>query len=396
MSIGSRALDGKPILMVSMPPKYSPDGGGKQAWLQAEAIASKGCHVIMLGEKSHRKTERNPIDNLEVVGLSTGLFLPRRLRKLVFMAQLILWQIINHKKYCFVHHHGITSSFYTSCILSKILRKPCFVKLSLMGVDDPSSIVASGFMGKFYIRILCMATGVFCISDALKLSCTSTDNRLKIVEITNGVDLSIFKPSEDRISLRRDFGFGDGPIVIFVGGITPRKGISTLVLGWEYIIKKVPTAKLLLIGTTKKNETYKSYHSQLVEQIELLGHSESIKFLGEKNNVPAYLQAADVFVFPTRNEGMPNALLEAMATGLPVVSSLLPGITDSVLIDGDNGYLIEDLDDHQRYSECVVDILTNRAISSKFSSRSLSYVQSNHSLDRIADKYISYYVALTC
>jgi len=265
-----------------------------------------------------------------------------------------------------------------------------------MGVDDPKTIVASGFMGRFYLSIIRMASGIGCISDALKLSCSSTDAKLKIVEITNGVDLSKFKPAEERLSLRRELGLDSSPIVVCVGGVTPRKGISTLISSWGNILKKVPSAQLLLIGSTTKNNMYKNHHAELLRQINIMGHSDTIKFLGEKENVASYLQAADVFVFPTRNEGMPNALLEAMASGLPVVSSLLPGITDSVLMDGDNGYLVEDLDDHQRFSECVVHILVNKEVSSNFSRQALNYVQTNHSIERIAGDYISYYETLMC
>ena len=70
------------------------------------------------------------------------------------------------------------------------------------------------------------------------------------------------------------------------------------------------------------------------------GVADRLKFVGVTHDVPSHLRAADLFVLPSKREGLPVALLEAMACGLPCVASRLPGSTEAIIEDGSNGLLV--------------------------------------------------------
>ncbi len=142
--------------------------------------------------------------------------------------------------------------------------------------------------------------------------------------IPHGVDIKRFRPVSsllERNRIREQLGWGlDDEIVLFVGGILPRKGVDLLLSAWLNVIRQRPNAKLVLIGPRHKNmPTLQSFNNRIDELLLNVIPSERMMFAGIVKNVEAYMQAADVFVLPSRREGMSNAVAEAMATGLPCI-----------------------------------------------------------------------------
>lgn len=131
--------------------------------------------------------------------------------------------------------------------------------------------------------------------------------------LPNAFDSSIFHQMS-QITCRKKLGFREDDFIIaFVGAFSERKGVCRLVDA----AKKVPGAKLLLIGSGR-----------------IKPNSNQIVFSGKvpHNDIPFYLNAADIFVLPTLAEGCCNAIIEAMACGLPIVSSALP-FNDDIIDD---------------------------------------------------------------
>lgn len=144
----------------------------------------------------------------------------------------------------------------------------------------------------------------------------------KIVFIPNGVDTSVFYPM-DRIQCRQLLGLPlEKKIVIFVGGFVERKGVLKVLQACQRINPKPGT---IFIGSGS---------------IEL--EDDSILFKGELSHdkLPIYLNSADVFVLPSENEGMPNALLEALACNVPIIASSLD-VNQYLLHDNSSSFLLE-------------------------------------------------------
>jgi len=143
--------------------------------------------------------------------------------------------------------------------------------------------------------------------------------------IPNGVDLERFRsvePVTERRSAREILGISaTAKVVVFVGSIIHRKGVDVLLDAFARVAASNPLVELILVGPRDDSETEeaRAFGSQVVELVRRSGAADRIHFAGYVSSVDAYLRAADVFVLPSRREGMGNVVLEAMATGIPTV-----------------------------------------------------------------------------
>ena len=123
----------------------------------------------------------------------------------------------------------------------------------------------------------------------------------------------------------------DRPLLLWVGRLDPIKGLDVLVRATALVCRTQPV-QLAIVGDGP-------YREELLAGIAANDLADSVRLLGMREDVPSWLQSADVFVFPSRTEGLPNALLEAMAVGLPVVTTDVPGCRD-LIQDGQTGLLV--------------------------------------------------------
>ena len=158
-------------------------------------------------------------------------------------------------------------------------------------------------------------------------------NQIRV--ISNGVDTERFAPRrEDRTEFRGRFDFPKDAVVLgTVGRMVAIKGQYLLLRAAEALIRKGEKVFVLLVGSGPEQPAYERY----VNGSSQLRGRES--FAGESQQVPQLLNAKDVFTLPSFGEGMSNTLLEAMATGLPLVATSVGGNSDLVE-EGRNGFLI--------------------------------------------------------
>jgi glycosyltransferase involved in cell wall biosynthesis len=161
----------------------------------------------------------------------------------------------------------------------------------------------------------------------------------RVAVIYNGMDTSLFRPGlHDRDTLRRELGVGSGDFVIMqVARLDYLKDHATAVRTIQRLVADFPASRLLLIGEGPEHDKI----AALVEQHRLADH---VRFLGLRGDVARLLHAADVFLLTSISEGIPLTLIEAMATGMPVVSTNVGGVPE-VVEDGVTGYLAPAADD---------------------------------------------------
>ena len=171
-------------------------------------------------------------------------------------------------------------------------------------------------------------------SNSLKEIISETNPNATIHIIPNGVDTDKFSPvgsKAEKIKLREKLNLpAEAILATHVGAVHPRKGTDLLVEAWSKLVAKHDNLHLVLIGPRydQTREELKEFRYQIEQAIKLTGKQANIHFVGQIENVKDYLQASDMFVFPSKREGMPNAVLEAMATGLPVIVTPFIGLSD--------------------------------------------------------------------
>lgn len=179
-------------------------------------------------------------------------------------------------------------------------------------------------------RALCGADRVFSVSDSLRqvaLGLGVAAERARVVG--NGVDLARFRPL-DRAEQRRALGLpADAPVLVTVGGLCERKGFHRIIALLPELRQRFPGLRYLAVGGPSPEG---DWTERLKAQAHELGLADAVHFTGPvaPDALSRYLSAADVFVLATRNEGWANVFLEAMACGLPVVTTRVGGNAEVV------------------------------------------------------------------
>lgn len=161
------------------------------------------------------------------------------------------------------------------------------------------------------------------------------DRRIDVVP--NAIDDERFHhvPREEGLAVREELGIPmDAKLIGVLGDVIPRKGLIHLVRAMPSILAQHPDAHLLCAGHAQRD-----YATQVRDEVKQLGIHRKITWAGPRSDVDRIFAALDVYALPSLEENMPLAILEAMASGLPVVSSAVGGIPECVL-DGQTGFLV--------------------------------------------------------
>lgn len=206
----------------------------------------------------------------------------------------------------------------------------------------------------------------------------------KLVVIRNGIDLQRFRPPSDqeRRAARERLGWDDGkPVFLFVGSGFERKGVEGAIRAFARG-RLQAQALLVVVGHDKHRARY-----ERLAQVLQLG--EAVRFTGAQNDVLPYYHGADAFVLPTLYDPQSNAVLEAMACGLPAITTTGCGVAE--LLSPASGHVVDAFDE-AALAAAMADLLPRdhaRALGAA-ARRAIE----PYSLDRMTDDYLALYTRL--
>jgi glycosyltransferase involved in cell wall biosynthesis len=202
--------------------------------------------------------------------------------------------------------------------------------------------------------------------------------RSRIQVIVNGVDLEEFTPG---VGARQTWGLPENvPLALFAGDIrTTRKNLDTVL----YALAKVPHLHLAVVGDTEG-----SPFPQLAAS---LGISERVHFLGYRRDLAAIMQAVDLFVFPSRYEACTLVLLEALASGLPVITATATGGAE--LVTPECGVVLSDSDDIDALVAALLSLVSDRPLIQQMAKAARS-VAEQYSWNTMAKTYVDLFEEL--
>lgn len=173
--------------------------------------------------------------------------------------------------------------------------------------------------------------------------------------VYNGIDLCRCQP-------KQDYSLVKEPVLVHIGRFNEQKNHFLLLDAFAQILQEIPGCRLRLLGDGELEEAVKDYARQ--KNLE-----SRVEFLGSREDVSAWLHDADVFVLPSKYEGMPMTLIEAMATGLPIVASAVGGVPD-MIANGESGLLTAP--EAQAVSKAVVELLQDAQLRRKLGTAALA------------------------
>ncbi len=216
----------------------------------------------------------------------------------------------------------------------------------------------------------------------------------KIVTIQNGVSLESVSPVCNRVALKKNLGLANTDKVIgIVANFRQVKNHLFLLKAFAKIIKDYSNTKLLLIGQGFKFDPENS-EQELRNFVRENNLQKNVLFLGYRPDIPDILGIMDVFCLTSHKEGLPISLIEAMASGLPVVGTNTDGIKD-VIISNRNGFLVE-TDDVEALKDRLSLLINNEPLRSEFGRESKAIATAHYSLNRCINQYQDLFASMTC
>ncbi|MCK9378627.1 MAG: glycosyltransferase family 4 protein [Candidatus Moranbacteria bacterium] len=253
--------------------------------------------------------------------------------------------------------------------------------ISLRGSDVPGYSDRFGFIYRtisFFIKhIWNKSAAVVANSKGLKSLAHQTDSKQEIGVIYNGIDIEEFKADNSRKE--------NGKIYLTIGAtrVTARKGINYLIEAVDLLKEKFPNIFVEIMGEGDAKD-------DLENQTKKLGLEKKVKFLGRvpREKTFSYYQKADIFVLPSLNEGMSNAMLEALSSGLPIVSTDTGG-ADELVKEGVNGYIVK-MKDARDLAEKLEKIISNEELRVRMGRESRKIAE-KMSWEKVAKQYVNLY-----
>lgn len=237
-------------------------------------------------------------------------------------------------------------------LFKQLYRKPYIVWCHGFDVYNPWK-----FKKIISRAVLNSADAVIALTNHMREMLQKSCNK-DIAIIPNSLNVKKFESASKNLN-QEELGIEkEDRIILFVGTLNPVKGLQYLVEAFKTISRKIPKAKLLLVGDGPERRN-------LENMVKKNGLEDKVSLIGrvENDEVPKYMTIADVFVLPSLSESFGIVNLEAMACGLPIVATRVDGIPE-VVNDPENGFLVEPMNSGQIAAKVIL-LLENDALREK-------------------------------
>jgi glycosyltransferase involved in cell wall biosynthesis len=370
---------GRPLGVVMLLRWNGVGGTQRQALRLSAELRSLGVIPFVLTRRRGGLPRRDVVDDVGVYRV--GWPLTGGLRAVAFLGGALVWMLRHRQAFTVIHAHNLPTAL-TAALLRPLLRKPVVVKL-------PNAVCIEDFGRRRFgaLRWLVLrryVTRFVALNDEIERCLTDhgvAANR--IVRIPNGVEPPNGHRSRDTASIKRSLGLAsDGRTVIYLGRLIPDKGIAWLLDVWKNVVREEPACHLLIAGEGPDGQRLRALAHDL-------GITETMSFLGSRDDVDRLLSIADLLVLPSRSEGMSNALLEAMSGGVAVVATDVPG--NRALIEDQKDGVLVTYGDSAALTQALLTLLRDASLRERFGREASHKVVSVFSLHAVARTYRGMY-----
>ena len=373
-------------------PQFRPIVGGaeRQAEKLSRALVQRGLRVIVLTPRFSTDSpiyeedggfviHRFPLFNL--CKRFPGLRGLGPLNLLVVRMQTMRAVLKHLQDVDIVHMHIASSMTAFAMRAAKKKGVPVLCKVAMAGErNDLGELAAIGVGGNFLSRSMIQdldhwVATTLAVADSLQKWHVPQE---RITLIPNGVDIPVMDNQSRKLSAARHF--------LYLGRLSTniQRDVPTLIRAFDRLADQTPRVELALVGDG-------DLYQETADLASRCRNRERIQMPGLQDPEP-WLRWADCFVLPSRREGLSNALLEAMAHGLPCIANDIP--PNREVLDGGNAGILVPIGDEQRLFEEMHDMAMDIGHATKMSEAALIRVQSHYSIDIVADRYIKLYEQL--
>lgn len=363
---------------------FRPHVGGAELQLERllPHLAARGIHTEVMTRAVPGHARREPIAGSVVH--RTALAGESPAASIAYVVGALAHVRRRRRQLALVHAHGALSPA-TIALGARRLGLPCLVTVLGTGPHGDLARVARKPLGAARARRLVASAWFAALSadarDELRAHGVPAD---RILALPNGVDVDVHRPADarERARLRATLGLApDRFVAVFVGRLQPVKDVDTLLA----TARRLPALDLVVVGDGPER-------ARLEAAARGLGLDGRVTFHGASARVPDVLRAADAFLLSSHGEGMSNALLEAMACGLPCLASRSVGGARELLAPG-RGLLVAD-GDPAAWASAVQRLIARPGERAALGAAAAAHVASTLSLPAAADRLAAAYATI--
>jgi len=399
----------KALRIYLITPAFPPEVGGQEMHLfeLCENLVAQGASVKVITRRRERAfaaVERMgpiPVVRLAPVGETRGGGWRALLPQVLLLAN-VAWRLLRDvRQYDVVLVSGFNMFPLPAVLASALTRKPCVVRpespLELgNAITDTSLRKMNLAVNSLPVRLFAAIRGAVArrvsryIAISTEIEQRLLDNgidRAKIDCVANGIDTGRFAPVDQarKLDLRDSLSLPRHQrLLIYTGRLVLSKGVMMLAEIWSQIAAHYPDAHLILVGTgAGSGDDCEPALRALIAERNLQAR---VTLTGNVTNVHEYLKAADIFVFPSDSEGFGLSILEAMAVGLPLVSTRV-GVAADVGVEAQAGLFVPPKDSVS-FTQALRRMLDDEALQRRCGAQALRAVASSYSMSTVARRHI--------
>jgi glycosyltransferase involved in cell wall biosynthesis len=380
-------------------------GQGRQSFELARALVAAGYPVRAVTRRHLSSSEKAEglegvaIRRLSPCGVHKGGGWRSLLPTLWFLMSLGFELMRTARHYDVLVVSGVKAILLPPLFVALLFGKRLFVRvdataeiehaitpesLHRMGLQADSRLVRAWSQARRWM--LSRAEGVVALSTDVRAALLRQEiPATRIFDIPNGIDMTRCCPvsSSQQAVLRAKLGLPTGPLFAYVGRLSRAKGLPLLVSAWQAVAAQRPDAHLLLIGSG--SGSFDDCEAELERMSSCPALVGRMTFTGQVENAHEYLQASDVFVSCSESEGFGLALIEAMACGLPCISTPV-GVAPAVIDPGRNGLLVR-IGDRDELQGALLSMLAEQATWPVLGAAARAIVAAGYSMEQVVAQY---------
>jgi sugar transferase (PEP-CTERM/EpsH1 system associated) len=291
-----------------------------------------------------------------------------------------LVRLIRRERVKMVHTHNVAPWMYAGMAARLALARVCHTEHSNLFADQKALKRVERFLGK-------ISKAVICDGDDVRRQLVDEQHLSprNVVTIYNGVDTGLYARGADRAAGRKKLGLADDtPVVATVARLEPVKDQASLLRAFEKVGAALPEARLVLVGDG-------SLRAALEDQARRPGLQGRVTFLGRRADIADLLPLFDVFALTSTSEGLPLTVLEAMAAGLPCVSTAVGAIPEAVT-EGQTGLLVPP-GDSDALAAALTRLLRDPGLRRKMGQEGQKRARAHFDLKAMTKRYEDLYLA---
>ena len=359
-------------------------GTEKQALALASHLVKKGVPVTIVTSRFEMEWPRSEfMEGVRIVRLCSPRV--KVLGALVFLFCLAGYLVKHRRQFSHIHTFQISYTSSASIFLGHLLKKPSLLKVASSGRGGDILKAQETLWGRLFLFMAKKASRIIAVSTTVEEELMAAAvNPVKLSRIPNGVDVVRFRPGADKGRLRETLQLPDKKTIVYTGRLSIEKGVDFLVRSFLKV-ERNGEYQLIIIGEGPEKE-------HIVHLLDNVHRGKPVLLLNSIDDVAGYLHAADLFILPSRFEGLSNSLLEAMACALPVISARVGGSTD-IIEHGSNGLLV-DVDNVEQMLDAIAYVFDDPRLAARLGKSARKTIEAHHDLSTIADRYVMLYKSM--